>query len=120
MTALTWWWDDEDYGLLFELFVERFEVRDARLDFGGRYRGPWLLKWLGWLRWRLFRYPKVALDRMTVGTSCGWLNGGSGINPLSRMARSGGAVWDSDGGVRSAEPDRREAGEVLSLLATQV
>ena len=51
-------WDDEDYGLLFEQFMERFAVRDARFDFGGRYRGPLILKPLAWLWWRLFHYPR--------------------------------------------------------------
>lgn len=73
-------WDDEDYGLLFEQFMERFAVRDARFDFGGRYRGPLILKPLAWLWWRLFRYPRVVFDRMTV-------------EDLVRMAERG--EWDS-------------------------
>ena len=73
-------WDDEDYGLLFELFIERFEVRDPRFDFGARDRGPRLLKPLAWLRWRLFAYPRVAFDRITVAD-------------LVRMAERG--EWDT-------------------------
>ena len=71
--------DDEDYGLLFELFIERFEVRDERFEFGERYRGPLVLRPIAWLRWRLLGYPKVAFSRMTVGD-------------LVRMAERG--TWD--------------------------
>ena len=73
-------WDDEDYGLLFERFVERFNVRDARFEFGERYRGPLILKPLAWLRWRLSQYPRVAFSRITAGD-------------LVRMAER--SEWDS-------------------------
>jgi hypothetical protein len=59
--------DDDDVGLLFELFMDRFEVRDTRFEFGEHYRGPSLLRPVAWLHWRLLKYPTVVFSRMTVG-----------------------------------------------------
>lgn len=77
-------YDPEDYGFLFEDFIHRFSVRDARFDFAAQYRGPAWRRPLAWLRWRLVDYPSVVVERMTVAD-------------MVRMAETG--TWD-----RSVEP----------------
>lgn len=76
--------DPDDYGFVFEDLIRRFGIHDQRFDFGRHYRGPRLWRPFAWYWWRVFRYPAVVIERMTVAD-------------MVRMADSG--VWD-----RSVEP----------------
>ena len=71
--------DPEDYGLLFEDFIQRFGVRDERFDFDRHWSGPAWRFPFAWARWRLCDYPSVVVEKMTVAD-------------MVRMADRG--VWD--------------------------
>ena len=78
----------DDYGFVFEDFVHRFGIYDARFDFDRHYRGARWRRPFAWYWWRVFRYPTVVVERMTVAD-------------LVRMADSG--VWD-----RRVEPQDQD------------